>query len=145
MYRDHNCGELTIKNVGEKVTLAGWVQRIRNLGSMKFIDLRDEFGITQIVINDEELKQLVKEFEKRNIHPDVIVIDPPRKGLDLESIEYIIKFRPKKIGYVSCSPATLARDLKLLSTYYDIGKVVPVDLFPNSVHCEVVTNLELKK
>ena len=87
----------------------------------------------------------IVEFEKRNIHPDVIVIDPPRKGLDLESIEYIIKFRPKKIGYVSCSPATLARDLKLLSTYYDIGKIVPVDLFPNSVHCEVVTNLELKK
>lgn len=53
MYRNHNCGELTIKNVGEKVTLAGWVQKIRNLGSMKFIDLRDEFGITQIVISSE--------------------------------------------------------------------------------------------
>lgn len=67
MYRDHNCGELTIKNVGEKVTLAGWVQRIRNLGSMKFIDLRDEFGITQIVISsessitDEDLKDVVTE------------------------------------------------------------------------------------
>ena len=66
MYRDHNCGELTIKNVGEKVTLAGWVQRIRNLGSMKFIDLRDEFGITQIVISsessitDEDLKKYNK-------------------------------------------------------------------------------------
>ena len=47
MYRDHNCGELTIKNVGEKVTIAGWVQRIRNLGSMIFIDLRDQFGITE--------------------------------------------------------------------------------------------------
>ena len=52
MYRDHNCGELTIKNVGEKVTIAGWVQRIRNLGSMIFIDLRDQFGITQIIVND---------------------------------------------------------------------------------------------
>ena len=50
MYRNHNCGELTIKNVGEEVVLAGWIQRIRNLGSMKFIDLRDQFGITQIVI-----------------------------------------------------------------------------------------------
>ncbi len=54
MYRDHNCGELTIKNVGEKVVLAGWIQRIRNLGAMKFIDLRDQFGITQIVISDNE-------------------------------------------------------------------------------------------
>lgn len=53
-YRDHNCGELNIKNVGETVKLAGWVQRIRNLGAMKFIDLRDEFGITQAVISDLE-------------------------------------------------------------------------------------------
>ena len=58
MYRDHNCGELTIKNVGEKVTIAGWVQRIRNLGSMIFIDLRDQFGITQIVISAEKKEKL---------------------------------------------------------------------------------------
>ena len=52
-YRTHNCNELNLKNVGEEVKLAGWVQTIRNLGAMKFIDLRDEFGITQIVINDK--------------------------------------------------------------------------------------------
>ena len=57
MYRNKNCGELTIKNVGEEVTLAGWIQRIRNLGSMKFIDLRDQSGITQIVISDNEEMQ----------------------------------------------------------------------------------------
>ncbi len=51
MYRNHNCGELTIKNVGETVIIAGWVQKIRNLGSMVFIDLRDQFGITQIVLS----------------------------------------------------------------------------------------------
>ena len=64
MYRDHNCGELTIKNIGEKVTIAGWVQRIRNLGSMIFIDLRDQFGITQIVVsadNKEKLENMVSE------------------------------------------------------------------------------------
>ena len=66
MYRDHNCGELNISNVGQTVNLAGWVQTIRNLGSMKFIDLRDQFGITQIVINDksgllEESNDLVTE------------------------------------------------------------------------------------
>ena len=53
-YRTHNCGELRIENVGQEVRLAGWVQRIRNLGKMKFIDLRDEFGITQIIISDDE-------------------------------------------------------------------------------------------
>ena len=54
MYRDHNCGELNITNVGETVLIAGWVQKIRNLGSMYFIDLRDEFGITQVVVSDDE-------------------------------------------------------------------------------------------
>ena len=68
MYRNYNCGELTIKNIGETVTLAGWVQKIRNLGAMIFIDLRDQFGITQIVIsadnhtiNKEILNQVVTE------------------------------------------------------------------------------------
>ena len=86
----------------------------------------------------------IVEFEKRNIKPDIIVVDPPRKGLDLESIEYIIKFRPKKIGYVSCNPATFARDLKLLSQYYAVDTITPVDLFPNSEHIECVTVLNLK-
>ena len=60
MYRTHNLGELNITNVGEKVELSGWVQKIRNLGGMVFIDLREEFGITQIVINDEKLQEEVK-------------------------------------------------------------------------------------
>ena len=62
MYRTKTCGELNIKNVGEEVQLAGWVQKIRNLGGMIFIDLRDEFGITQIVVNGEELQEQVKEI-----------------------------------------------------------------------------------
>ena len=63
IYRNHTCGELNIKNVGEEVRLAGWVQRIRNLGAMKFIDLRDQFGITQIVISDKvELQEISKEL-----------------------------------------------------------------------------------
>lgn len=62
MYRTKNCGELTIKNVSETVELAGWIQKIRNLGGMIFIDLRDEFGITQIVINDEKMQEEAKEL-----------------------------------------------------------------------------------
>ena len=56
VYRTQNCGELNIQNVGQKVKLAGWIQRIRNLGGMTFIDLRDQYGITQIVVSSEELK-----------------------------------------------------------------------------------------
>ena len=62
-YRTHNCGELTIKDVGKEVRLAGWVQKIRNLGGMEFIDLRDQFGITQIIIsNDENLQKQIKDI-----------------------------------------------------------------------------------
>ncbi len=56
-YRTHTCGELNINNVNQNVMLSGWVQRIRNLGAMKFIDLRDQYGITQIVISDDEYIQ----------------------------------------------------------------------------------------
>ena len=62
MYRTNTCGELNIKNIGENVELSGWIQKIRNLGGMVFIDLRDEFGITQIVLNDEKLQEQAKEF-----------------------------------------------------------------------------------
>lgn len=62
MYRTKTCGELNISNVNEEVTLSGWIQKIRNLGGMIFIDLRDEFGITQIVINDEKLENEVKTY-----------------------------------------------------------------------------------
>ena len=62
MYRTHNLGELRIGNVGEEVELAGWLQKIRNLGGMIFLDLRDEFGITQVVINDAKLQEQAKEL-----------------------------------------------------------------------------------
>ena len=62
MYRTKTCGELRIENAGESVELAGWNQKIRNLGGMVFIDLRDEFGITQIVLNDDKLQEQAKDF-----------------------------------------------------------------------------------
>lgn len=86
----------------------------------------------------------IVEFEQRKIKPDVIVVDPPRKGLDEKSIEYLLKFKPKKIGYVSCNPATLARDLKCLEEAYHIQKITPVDMFPYTSHVECVAVLQLK-
>lgn len=71
-YKNHICGELNIKNVGQIVKLAGWVQRIRNLGAMKFIDLRDEFGITQIVISNSEV---IKNIENNLVTECVISVE----------------------------------------------------------------------
>ena len=81
MYRTKNLGELRIENVGEVVELAGWVQKIRNLGGMVFIDLRDEDGITQIVVNDEKLQQQVKEIATEScIHINGKVVERAGKN-----------------------------------------------------------------
>ena len=60
MYRTNNCGELKISDVGKTVTLAGWVQKIRNKGFLIWIDLRDRYGITQLIINSEKSSKKVK-------------------------------------------------------------------------------------
>ena len=70
MYRSHNCGELRIENVGQEVILAGWVQKVRNLGAMAFIDLRDRFGITQITVEEhsaEEVKAVASEVGREYV------------------------------------------------------------------------------
>ncbi len=82
---------------------------------------------------------LPEKYEKEGVSADVIVVDPPRKGCDPELIHTMLQIRPKRIVYVSCDPATLARDLKLLCAGgYKLQKVQPVDQFPHSVHIENV-------
>ncbi len=81
MYRTKNCGELNINNINENVELSGWIQKIRNLGGMIFIDLRDEFGITQIVINDEKLQEQAKDFTTEScIHIEGKVVERNNKN-----------------------------------------------------------------
>lgn len=80
-----------------------------------------------------------------NIIPDVIFVDPPRKGLDNKTIQNIIKVKPKKVVYISCNPSTLMRDLKGLEEYYEIGEIQPVDMFPFTSHVECVAVLQLKQ
>lgn len=88
MYRTKNCGELNIKNVGETVELAGWIQKIRNLGGMIFIDLRDEFGITQIVLNDEKLQEEAKELNSETcIHIEGKIVERSNKNKKISTGE----------------------------------------------------------
>ncbi len=86
------------------------------------------------------ISELVK--EKRNI--DVVFVDPPRKGLDELFVTKLLSLLPKKIVYVSCDPATLARDLAILKSKYEIEQVVPVDMFPQTYHVETCVLLKLK-
>ena len=86
------------------------------------------------------------QYEKTGIHPDVIVVDPPRKGCDATLLNTMLDMAPERIVYVSCDPATLARDLKILcAEKYTLEKVAVVDQFSHSVHVETVVLLSHKK
>ena len=87
---------------------------------------------------------LSDDFIKRNGQPDVIILDPPRAGVDERVIEVIKRAAPQRMVYVSCNPSTQARDLALLSDMYTIEAVQPVDMFPHTHHVENVVKLRLK-
>lgn len=89
---------------------------------------------------------LPRKYKEENIYADVIVVDPPRKGCDQSLLDTIISMAPKRVVYVSCDPATLARDLKILCEKdYKLVKVRAVDQFGHSVHVETVALLEREK
>jgi 23S rRNA (uracil1939-C5)-methyltransferase len=84
------------------------------------------------------------DFIARNGKPDVIITDPPRPGMHEDVIKVILLAAPQKIVYVSCNPATQARDLALMSDFYEVKYVQPVDMFPHTFHVENVVLLERK-
>ena len=87
-----------------------------------------------------------KSLEKlMNKKPDIIFVDPPRKGLDNMTVCNLIDFKPKKIVYISCNPATLMRDLSKLEEIYDIKKITPIDLFPFTRTCRNNYNIDKKR
>ena len=88
---------------------------------------------------------LTADFINQHGRPDVIITDPPRAGMHDDVINTILFAEPERIVYVSCNPATQARDLSLLSVKYDVKKVRPVDMFPHTHHVENVVLLEKKK
>lgn len=91
-----------------------------------------------------QVEDVLPELYEKEIKPDVIFVDPPRKGLDVKTIETIISLHPSKLVYISCNPATLARDLKILTEKYTIKRMKLVDMFPQTNHIEVISVLKLK-
>ena len=103
-------------------------------------------GITNARVLCGDATDAAATLKKEGIDPDVIVVDPPRKGLTPELIATITEMSPQKVVYVSCDPATLARDLKLFTEQnYSVKEITPVDMFPRTSHVETVCCLYHQK
>lgn len=121
-----------IEYVPEAIEDAKENARINRLGNTHFYS-----GDMKTVLNDD--------FVLRNGNPDVIITDPPRAGMHTDVIRTILKLLPEKIVYVSCNPATQARDLALMSEKYSVQQVQPVDMFPHTHHVENVVLLKIRE
>ena len=100
-------------------------------------------GITNTLFYAGDMKDmLTQDFINEHGRPDVIITDPPRAGMHNDVIDVILFAEPKRIVYVSCNPATQARDLQLLDVKYKVMAVQPVDMFPHTHHVENVVLLE---
>jgi 23S rRNA (uracil1939-C5)-methyltransferase len=88
---------------------------------------------------------LTEEFLRENGRPDVVITDPPRAGMDEAVTRMLLQVNPERIVYVSCNPATQARDLALLDEQYELKAVQPVDMFPHTHHVENVVLLTRRK
>lgn len=103
-------------------------------------------GVENIEFMVKDAGAGANELLKRKIQPDIVIVDPPRKGCSKDTLLAIHKMNPKTLVYISCDPATLARDCKILQEYnYEIKEIQPVDLFPNSLHVETVILLSRKE
>ena len=121
-----------IEIVEEAIKAAKENAKINNIDNTEFYA-----GDVEVVLDDL--------INNKGISADIVMFDPPRKGLDKNSINNILKIKPKKIVYISCNPATLIRDLTFFEDQYDIKTIVPVDMFPFSSHVECVAVLQLKQ
>ena len=120
-----------IEIVKEAIDAANENAKINHVNNIEFYA-----GDVEIVLDDL--------INNRGITADIVMFDPPRKGLDRNTINNILKIKPKKIVYISCNPATLIRDLALFEEQYEIKTIVPVDMFPWTSHVECVTVLYAK-
>lgn len=103
-------------------------------------------GIANVQFVASDLKRALTspDFLAEHPRPSVMIIDPPRSGMHTEVIRQIIQLAPERIAYISCNPATQARDVELLSEAYELLDLQPVDMFPQTFHIECVAKLRLK-
>ncbi len=103
-------------------------------------------AIRNAVFHAGDIRELLKpEFMAAEGHPEVVITDPPRSGMHEDVTKAIVDARPSRIVYVSCNPATQARDLALMETAYSVSKVQPVDMFPHTHHVENIVLLVRKE
>ena len=103
-------------------------------------------GIDNTLFYAGDMKDILTEdFIREHGRPDVIITDPPRAGMHPDVVNVILQSAPKRIVYVSCNPATQARDLQLLDSKYSVKAVQPVDMFPHTYHVENVVLLEIRQ
>jgi 23S rRNA (uracil1939-C5)-methyltransferase len=99
-------------------------------------------GISNTEFVSEDMQKGLKTLIQRKLRADVIVLDPPRAGATLKTLERVLAFVPQKIVYVSCNPATLARDLKFFQLFgFRLDRLQPVDMFPYTYHIECVAEM----
>ena len=89
-------------------------------------------------------EEVILKCKAEGIRPDVVMVDPPRKGCDETFIKTLLELNPKRIVYISCNPSTQQRDAQLLSQQYDLKEITPVDMFPQTTHIETVALFERK-
>ena len=121
-----------LESVPEAISDAKYNSELNKIENTKFFagDIRD-------LLNEK--------FILENGRPEIIITDPPRAGMHEDVIRVIIEISPEKIVYVSCNPATQARDINLLSTSYRVVNVQPVDMFPHTHHVESIVLMEKRK
>ena len=142
---DLYCGIGTIS-----LFMAQYAKKVYGIEIVKeAIDMAKENAINNKIDNTEffagDVEVVLDELiNKKGVTADIVMFDPPRKGLDKNTISNILKIEPKKVVYISCNPATLIRDLASFEDKYDIKKIVPVDMFPFTSHVECVCVLKLR-
>ena len=120
-----------IEIVEEAIKAAKENAKINNVDNVEFIAGDVEKALSSIIYD-------------RKIIPDIVMVDPPRRGLDNTSVNNILKIKSKRLVYISCNPATLVRDLAKLEEVYEVKEIIPVDMFPFTSHVECCSVLSLK-
>ena len=121
-----------VEIVAQAIEMAKENARLNGIRNTHFIAGDTELVLTDLINNQKVL-------------PDIIVVDPPRKGLDSTTIQNVLKIKPRKVVYISCNPATLVRDLAEWEEVYEVKMVQPFDMFPFTSHVECVVAMTLRE